>query len=84
MSAVKVSASTATELRHYRPENNGQIVQLANWPFSSRESFGTFFGLRCQWTLKDTYLSCPVLCNMATTNVLTEFLCEDCVGKNWA
>ena len=25
MSAVKVSATTATELRHYRPENNGQI-----------------------------------------------------------
>ena len=48
MSAVKVSATTATELRHYRPENNGQIVQLANWPFSARESFGTFFGLRSE------------------------------------
>ena len=22
------------------------------------------------------------LCNMATSNVLTEFLCEDCIGKN--
>ena len=27
----------STELRHYQPENNGQIVQLANWPFP-RES----------------------------------------------
>ena len=82
MSAVKVSAMTATESRHYRPENNGQIVQLANWPFSSRKSFGTFFRLRCQWTLKDTHLSRPMLCICNVTATSNVFLCVDCVGKN--
>ena len=34
--------------------------------------------------LKDTYVNRPVyiICNVATSNVLPEFFCEDRVGKN--
>ena len=34
MSAIIISAMVVRKSRHYQPENKGQMVQLANWPFS--------------------------------------------------